>query len=190
MISQPWFDFFNKLLLRAGGFDAPTNEELYTVDTARIDDGSVTEAKLSASVAGAGLVGGAGSPLAVNPDGSTLEIASDAVRVKDSGVPFVKLLSSDWTNSIASSGYQKLPSGLILQWGSTGKIMTGTTSTITLPLPFPTICLQAIPGIKNNSVAATTTTGQFGTGNYSATKFDLYNRTSIDQFFNWFAMGN
>lgn len=43
-------------------------------------DGSVTEAKLSASVAGDGLAGGANTPLSVNV-GTGLEISSDAVRI-------------------------------------------------------------------------------------------------------------
>lgn len=43
-------------------------------------DGSITEAKLSTSVAGAGLSGGANTPLAVNV-GTGLEISSDVVRI-------------------------------------------------------------------------------------------------------------
>lgn len=48
--------------------------------------GTVTESQLSTSVAGAGLTGGAGTALTVNPDGSTLEVVSDQVRVKALGV--------------------------------------------------------------------------------------------------------
>lgn len=43
-------------------------------------DGSITEAKLSTSVAGAGLSGGANTPLSVNV-GTGIEISSDAVRI-------------------------------------------------------------------------------------------------------------
>jgi hypothetical protein len=50
-----------------------------SVITAKIQDGAVTEDKLAASVAGAGLTGGAGSPLAVgaNADGSIQVNAND-----------------------------------------------------------------------------------------------------------------
>ena len=51
-----------------------------------VADASITSAKLAAAVAGDGLIGGAGSALAVNPDGSTLEINADAVRIKAAGV--------------------------------------------------------------------------------------------------------
>lgn len=61
-----------------------------SVGTTQLADGSVTSAKLAAAVAGAGLVGGAGSPLDVNPDGSTLEVVSDQVRVKDGGITQAK----------------------------------------------------------------------------------------------------
>ena len=38
--------------------------------------------------------------------------------------------------SLASSGYQKLPSGLIIQWGATG---TGSSGSVTFPIAFNTI---------------------------------------------------
>lgn len=64
------------------------------VTTAKIAAAAVDENKIAASVAGNGLTGGAGSALAVNTDGSTLEINSDAVRVKDAGITSAKLASS------------------------------------------------------------------------------------------------
>lgn len=43
--------------------------------------------------------------------------------------------------SLAASGYQKLPGGLILQWGLASG--AGTTGTITWPTAFTTACLMA-----------------------------------------------
>ena len=64
-----------------------TATELATdsVITAKIQNGAVTEAKLAASVAGAGLTGGAGSPLAVgaNADGS-IQVNPDDIAVNSS----------------------------------------------------------------------------------------------------------
>lgn len=51
----------------------------------------VSEAMLDASIAGNGLSGGNGSPLAVNTDGSTLEIAGDALRVRNGGIGAAQL---------------------------------------------------------------------------------------------------
>lgn len=47
---------------------------------------AVKPAHIDPSNAGAGLIGGGGSSLAVNPDGETLEVNSDKVRIKDGGV--------------------------------------------------------------------------------------------------------
>lgn len=198
-INSVWLDWFQSVFIRVGGTIAETNDELYTIGSERLADGSITEAKLSASVAGSGLVGGLGTALSVNTDNSTVEINSDILKVKDLGigvtqiandaVSFVKQLSTDWTKSTATSGYQKLPSGLYIQWGITSSLATGTTTTITLPTAFPTACLQVIPGVRNNSAVVTTSTGQWGSGNYTTTAFDLYNRTSVSLTFNYLAVG-
>lgn len=48
--------------------------------------------------------------------------------------------------SLASSGYQKTPSGLIIQWGS-GVFSDATSATF--PIAFPTACLQLVIGPAN-----------------------------------------
>ena len=44
-----------------------------------------------------------------------------------------------FANSLSSDGYQRLPNGLIIQWG-TGNI--AANATVTFPLAFPTTCLH------------------------------------------------
>lgn len=198
-LTPVWSDFFQKLYLRAGGSVAETNDELYTVNTARIENGAITADKIAAAVAGNGLTGGAGFALSVGVDGSTIEIATDALQVKDLGIStakiadgaasFVKLLSTDWSSSNAASGYQKLGSGIYLQWGVTASIGSGTNTAQTFPIAFPTACRQVVAGIQGNSAGSTIATGHFGTGNYSTTGFDMYNRTSASYVFNWIAVG-
>lgn len=41
-----------------------------------------------------------------------------------------------------TSGYQLLPSGLILQWGTTGAVSNDTATSISLPFTFPHACLN------------------------------------------------
>ena len=65
-----------------------------TIATADIADGAVTAAKIAAAVAGAGLTGGAGTALAVQVDGTTLEIPVDTLQIKDLGVSAAKLAVS------------------------------------------------------------------------------------------------
>lgn len=62
-----------------------------TVIASDIGDNTITEAKLTASVAGNGLSGGNGSPIEVNVDNSTVEISSDSLRVKDLGITTAKI---------------------------------------------------------------------------------------------------
>ena len=62
-----------------------------TIIAADVDDNTITEAKLTTSVAGSGLSGGNGSALSVNVDDSTIEINTDTLRIKDSGVTSAKL---------------------------------------------------------------------------------------------------
>lgn len=149
----------------------------------------ITADDLAASVAGSGLAGGAGSALSVNVDGSTLEINSDALRVKDAGIAFVKMLGTDWTKDTSASGYTKLPNGIYIQWGVTGATTTGNTATVTFPAAFPNGCLQVVAGIVNNSGVATSATGQVGSGGYSTSGCSIYNRTSETQTMNWIAVG-
>ena len=57
----------------------------------------------------------------------------------------VALASFTGTNqSLAASGFQKLPGGLIIQWGSVSGLTTTTPSNVTFPVSFPTACRQVV----------------------------------------------
>lgn len=64
------------------------------VETHNIKAANVTVDSLAAAMAGTGLAGGAGSALSVNVDGSTIEINTDALRVKDAGITLAKLAAA------------------------------------------------------------------------------------------------
>lgn len=65
----------------------------------------------------------------------------------------VRGLPADFTSYKSSNGYQKLPSGIILQWGN--KTTNGESGTWTYPLAFPNDCLTAVANMKtdNGSIA-------------------------------------
>ena len=67
-------------------------------------------------------------------------------------IAYAQLLSTDWTNSQAATGYQKLPSGVIVQWGSWngGAAASGTNS---FPLTFPNGVFSMIFGTSSNGTA-------------------------------------
>jgi len=54
------------------------------------------------------------------------------------------LSGGGFLNSLATNGYQKLPGGLIIQWGQTD-VLTNDNTTITFPIPFPNQCYIVIP---------------------------------------------
>ena len=77
----------------------------------------------------------------------------------------VRGLPADFTSSQASSGYQKLPSGLIIQWGQVSVSVSANTATQwtwTFPIAFPNACLQAFSTAGNN-LGSTNTTESFTT---------------------------
>jgi hypothetical protein len=61
----------------------------------------------------------------------------------------------DFTAVKSTNGYQKLPGGLILQWGQyASSINSETTIAISFPLAFPNTCLNAqVAGIATSNVA-------------------------------------
>lgn len=70
-----------------------------------------------------------------------------------SSVDYAKFLTTDWTNSKATDGYQKLPSGVIVQWGTWngGAAVSGTNS---FSLAFPTSVFLMVFGTSSNGTAA------------------------------------
>lgn len=65
--------------------------------------------------------------------------------------------SSQFGSSLASNGYQKLPSGLIMQWGATANITVNTSLAITLPITFPNGFLSFVATSQNTGAAYATT---------------------------------
>lgn len=82
--------------------------------------------------------------------GAEAQALSDALKAI---TPATLAAALQGTNqSLSANGYQKLPGGLIVQWGSQANAGLGS-GTITLPVTFPTVFA---------SIAATVTTGSTG----------------------------
>jgi hypothetical protein len=56
--------------------------------------------------------------------------------------------------SLSANGYQKLPSGLIIQWGKGAAMTTEASETVTFPIAFPNTCLsvQCTTDIPSSSI--------------------------------------
>lgn len=128
-------------------------------------------------------VNGLGAKAIVDRIGSALSagdlIAGEVVRLTYDGTQFRTISRSEGSNQvIASSGWVKLPGGLIMQWGG----FTGTTSAasnsggvyessniiVSWPIAFPTALLQLVAGCGTDVV---------GPGKQEQAWFTYTNRT-------------
>lgn len=85
--------------------------------------------------------GGSVTSIAVNPGDNILLVSSGGGSwVAFSGSALLGYASS-FLNSLAAAGYQKLPGGLVLQWGSlTSSGTPGLGSPVTFPVAFTSAC--------------------------------------------------
>jgi hypothetical protein len=89
--------------------------------------------------------------------------------------------------SLASNGYQKFPSGLILQWGVKDYVHYSTDEEVTFPIAFLNACLQGFT-VQGAKVGIETF---FGGAVYNLTKtqMTLFNMATTNVIMRWFAIG-
>jgi hypothetical protein len=128
------------------------------VTTAKIADANVTAAKLAAGAAVSNI-----GFTPVQQGGGTGQLtnkvyigwsAADKLKATVDFTDLGYLLTGPAvpSNSLSASGYEKLPSGLIMQWGSFAQ--TGTSTTVTLPITFPTAFVNVQQTLTNASTSA------------------------------------
>ncbi|WP_281660514.1 phage tail protein, partial [Microvirgula aerodenitrificans] len=75
----------------------------------------------------------------VNPGAAdAAQLATEVSKLGSDKVPFTAFLGAN--QSLAGSGYQKQPGGLILQWGVLATPGVNTTMPVTFPVSFPAAC--------------------------------------------------
>ncbi|KVC87937.1 hypothetical protein WL01_09905 [Burkholderia ubonensis] len=112
-----------------------------------------------------------GAAVTFNCVGSDQIYFNDSTATTTSFVPvtgtafrLVKINANQWlvfsegrgSVSISANGYQKLPSGLIIQWGSVPNIPAGGSVTVNYPIAFPNglLSISAIAGATGTASAA------------------------------------
>lgn len=82
--------------------------------------------------------------------------------------------SAEFSYLTSTNGYQKLPSGLIVQWGTSSSASSNPTS-VTFPIAFPTACLNvnvgsfnSTPNVQAYSVLNSLTTSGFTWSGFTA----------------------
>ncbi len=100
----------------------------------------------------------------ITPDGTNL---TQLLAALDARYGAASLHVSDFTGSnqlLTANGYQKLPGGLIVQWGAfhVGDFssVSNASGSLTFPISFPNACLRVLPSLEDatgnaGSVAAT-----------------------------------
>lgn len=89
-------------------------------------------------------------------------------------------------NSLSGNGYQKMPNGIIIQWGITGSVATGGSTTVTFPIAFPTSCLNVQVTGQIASVANSFTRSA---GAPSTSQVTLYSNNALPSPISWLAIG-
>ncbi|WP_112022827.1 gp53-like domain-containing protein [Escherichia coli] len=96
---------------------------------------------------------------------------------------------SSFSGSIASKGYQKLPGGLIIQWGAGGAgtgYVGSTGNEMNFPIAFPSQCFQVVTSYDNGGGKIVAGSA----GNMTRTGFLLRCDASGGTYnFRWFAIG-
>lgn len=163
----------NDLLEKSGGtmtglltLSGAPSSNLHAATKAYAD----TKASASTTVtAGTGLTGG--GDLSTNRTISIADSGVTTAKIADDAVTAAKIadgevvLPGDFTGSnqsLSASGYQKLPGGLILQWG-TVESTEDTAQSFTFPLAFPNACFIAVGSFVTDNtypvrISATTAT--------------------------------
>lgn len=95
--------------------------------------------------------------------------------------------SASFSSSIAASGYQKLPSGLIIQWGNAGNIASASSVAVTYPIAFPNGALSASATV--NTATNTATPQGAGIAYTSASQLTIRNLSASTLGFTWIAIG-
>lgn len=92
--------------------------------------------------------------------------------------------------NLATSGYTKLPNGLIIQWGLTASIAAAGSGSTTLPIAFPTAIVSCTASYTNVLSPTQATGGNpFNISGISTSAFTIYNGGNLSSQYLWVAIG-
>ncbi|MDN2671431.1 phage tail protein [Janthinobacterium sp. SUN026] len=123
----------------------------------------------------------------------TLTAASDVVwQVIDSTAELWR--NADFAAMVSSSGYQKQPGGMILQWGGGAQTPESGYVDVIFPIPFPNACFHVFTGYEGQGGSGSSLPSNINAGMRTKTGFRLYtyngNALSAGITPSYFAIGN
>ncbi len=83
--------------------------------------------------------------------------------------------SGSFEKSFSTNGYQRLPSGLILQWGTTSNVTYDSRANLTFPISFPTTCCSVVVSYQGPTVL-TDHCQSYGVSNITTSGFQVENQ--------------
>lgn len=126
---------------------------------------------------------GTSAPQTVAPSTSGNVLASNGTTWASSALSSL----SAFDRSLATNGYQKLPGGLIMQWGISASVASDSSTTVTYPIAFPT-AVGSVQVTGNSGIVLSgqgvQTVSSVGTSN-----FVINNGQDAAMAFYWFAIG-
>jgi hypothetical protein len=96
-------------------------------------------------------------------------------------------LAGSFTKSLATNGWQKLQSGLIMQWGTSSSLGQDSSVTVTYPIAFTTAVYNV--QITGNQTLSTGGLGIQTVSSVGTTSFVINNGQDTTMTFYWFAIG-
>lgn len=104
--------------------------------------------------------------LLLNDDGTLSGSVSPATGLRSAALATMQKFADEFGASLATNGYQKLPSGLIIQWGT--YTLSGGTTAYNLPIAFPTVFLAGFLTDGNCSANSTMSLETFSVSQFKA----------------------
>jgi hypothetical protein len=126
--------------------------------------------------------------LLVGLDGSLVATANPATGLRSMALATMQKFDDEFPKLFADPGYQKLPSGLIFQWGFTGVVPSGSTGlAVTFPIAFPTVAASISTNFGNNAAPNAAIPSNIVT--LTTTGFTITQQSGGGAQFLWFAVG-
>lgn len=127
--------------------------------------------------------------LVVNDGGSVMFVSDGSASWFATGIATLKY-ADEFSASLAGNGYQKLPSGLIIQWGQTGNIVAGGSQAISFPVAFTTSVYSMAFANAYATGVASITASIGATFSGALVGFTAYNQgTANNNAAGWIAIG-
>ena len=122
---------------------------------------------------------------AASCSGNAATVSSISSAQVTSALGYTPYYSANFASSIATNGYQKFPSGLIIQWGVVVSQSSGGITTVTLPIAFPNANL----GAHCNDTAPSNGNTNTRVQTISTTQLTIYNGEGTAGNNYWMALG-